>query len=361
MWDALQAYLERGGRLMYMGGNGLYWRDRLPRRRCRGVIEVRRAEDGIRAWDAEPGEYYHSFTGEYGGLWRRQGRAAAAAGRRRLHRAGLRRLAPTTAAQPGSFDPRAAFIFEGIGPTRSIGDFGLVGGGAAGLELDRADAALGTPPHALVLATSRGHTDLLMLVNEEFGVVPAIGRHREPARARRHGLLRDAERRRGVLAGSIAWCGSLSHERLRQQRLAAHRERAAPLPRPEAVRVRALLAATLALAALLAAREVRADAAENDLYDLLMAQQSVSICHFAMSDDAAAKLEDTVVAYQKELDKSDADIDQLSEQASWQILRQRPKMCAPDGSWKRRYDQIVGDLGARSSSRRSRPRARVPR
>ena len=109
--------------------------------------------------------------------------------------------------------------------------------------------------------------------------------------------------------------------------------------------MRALLAATLALAALLAAREVRADAAENDLYDLLMAQQSVSICHFPMSDDAAAKLEDTVVAYQKELDKSDADIDQLSEQASWQILRQRPKMCAPDGSWKRRYDQIVGDLG----------------
>ena len=109
--------------------------------------------------------------------------------------------------------------------------------------------------------------------------------------------------------------------------------------------MRALPAATLALAALLAAREVRADAAENDLYDLLMAQQSVTICHFPMSDDTAARLEDTIGAYQKELEKSDDDLGQLSEQASWQILRQRPKMCAPDGSWRKRYDQIVGDLG----------------
>ena len=58
---------------MYLGANGWYWRiayhETLP-----GVIEVRRAEDGIRAWAAEPGEYYHSFTGEYGGLWRRNGR-----------------------------------------------------------------------------------------------------------------------------------------------------------------------------------------------------------------------------------------------------------------------------------------------
>ena len=35
-------------------------------------MEVRRNEDGTRAWAAEPGEYYHSFTGEYGGLWRRR-------------------------------------------------------------------------------------------------------------------------------------------------------------------------------------------------------------------------------------------------------------------------------------------------
>ena len=45
------------------------------------MIEVRRAEDGIRTWAAEPGEYYHSFTGEFGGLWRRNGRPPNVAGR----------------------------------------------------------------------------------------------------------------------------------------------------------------------------------------------------------------------------------------------------------------------------------------
>ena len=39
-----------------------------------GVIEIRRGEGGIRAWAAEPGEYYNAFDGEYGGLWRRNGR-----------------------------------------------------------------------------------------------------------------------------------------------------------------------------------------------------------------------------------------------------------------------------------------------
>ena len=73
MLDALADWLDAGGRLMYMGGNGFYWRIAY----CPdnpAIIEVRRAEDGTRAWIAEPGEYYHAFTGEYGGLWRRIGR-----------------------------------------------------------------------------------------------------------------------------------------------------------------------------------------------------------------------------------------------------------------------------------------------
>src|ERR671938_194827 len=40
MWDAMAAYLNQGGRLMYVGANGWYWRiayhPELP-----GVIEVR--------------------------------------------------------------------------------------------------------------------------------------------------------------------------------------------------------------------------------------------------------------------------------------------------------------------------------
>src|SRR5262249_5435921 len=69
MVDALQGYVEGGGNLAYLGGNGFYWRvahvPELPH-----VIELRRAEGGIRAWAAEPGEYYHQLDGQYGGLWR---------------------------------------------------------------------------------------------------------------------------------------------------------------------------------------------------------------------------------------------------------------------------------------------------
>jgi len=164
---ALQRYVDGGGRLMYLGGNGFYWKiaqqDGLP-----GVYELRRAESGIRLWAAEPGEYYHSFDGSYGGLWRRNGRPP-----NRLTGVGFTSQGSFDGSyyrrQPASFDPRAAFVFEGIGEGELIGDFGFFGGGAAGFELDRADPTLGTPPNALILATSEGHPEQsFRLVNEEM-------------------------------------------------------------------------------------------------------------------------------------------------------------------------------------------------
>jgi len=71
--DALTRYRDTGGHLSYLGGNGFYWRIAIhPENPC--TLEIRRAEDGIRAWAAEPGEYYQAFDGHYGGLWRRNGR-----------------------------------------------------------------------------------------------------------------------------------------------------------------------------------------------------------------------------------------------------------------------------------------------
>ena len=55
-----------------------------------------------------------------------------------------------------------------------------MGGRVAGFA---AKPELGTPPHALVLASSEEHSDLVMLVNEEFGVVPPKG-WPEPVAAR---------------------------------------------------------------------------------------------------------------------------------------------------------------------------------
>ena len=73
MWDALDAFKKAGGRLRNVGANAGYLGVAYHQTRP-GVLEVRRTEGGIRAWAAEPGEYYDSFTGEYGGLWRRSGR-----------------------------------------------------------------------------------------------------------------------------------------------------------------------------------------------------------------------------------------------------------------------------------------------
>ena len=152
MWDAFDAYQRAGGRHMYLGGNGFYWRiaysAKIP-----GVIENRRGITGVRTWEGEPGEHHLSFTGEPGGLWRSNGRPP-----QRLVGVGFsstifnrstyyRRTA-------ASHDPRCAFVFEGIGDDERIGDFGLRGGGAVGLEIDRWDAALGAPPNCVVLASS---------------------------------------------------------------------------------------------------------------------------------------------------------------------------------------------------------------
>ena len=210
MWDAMRTYLDEGGRLMYLGANGWYWRiawhDQLS-----GVMEVRRAEDGIRTWEAEPGEYHHSFTGEFGGLWRRIGRPPNMVTGTGFTAQGFD-LSSYYVRQPDSHDPRAAFIFQGVGRDERIGDFGLVGGGAAGLELDRAEPRLGTPPNTLVLASSEGHTDLYLLVNEEFTVTtPDITGSQHP-NVRADLTFFETQAGGAVFSvSSIAWCGSLSH------------------------------------------------------------------------------------------------------------------------------------------------------
>jgi hypothetical protein len=61
MWDAIHSYTRNGGRLMYLGGNGFYWRIAFNKT-IPGIIETRRAEGGSRAWEPPTGEYYHAFT-----------------------------------------------------------------------------------------------------------------------------------------------------------------------------------------------------------------------------------------------------------------------------------------------------------
>lgn len=164
MLDALEYYLDHGGRLVYLGGNGLYWVTSVDPDRPH-VIEVRRGFAGSRGWESLPGENYHSTTGELGGLWRYRHRAPQWYTGVGFTSQGGGPARPFLRTE-SSRDARAAFIFEGVGED-PIGDTGLVLKGAGGYEIDRADQALGTPPHALVVATATGFTDHYQSVVEE--------------------------------------------------------------------------------------------------------------------------------------------------------------------------------------------------
>ena len=210
MLDALEAFKSKGGRIMYLGANGFYWRIAFHKEKA-GIMEVRRNEDGTRAWEARTGEYYHSFTGEYGGLWRRNGRAPQTTAGTGFSAQGFD-LSSYYRQKPDAKNPRAAFIMKGIKPDELIGDFGLVGGGAAGLELDRADRMLGTPPNALVLASSENHTNIYLVVCEEILInYPGLG-GQENELVRADIVFYELASGGAVFASSsIAWAGSLSH------------------------------------------------------------------------------------------------------------------------------------------------------
>jgi N,N-dimethylformamidase len=208
MWDAMRAWIDRGGRLMYVAANGWYWRiafhDTLP-----GVIEVRRAEDGIRTWEAQPGEYWHAFNGEYGGLWARHGRTPQGLTGIGFIAQGFD-ICSYYRRSPASYEPTWSWMWDGI-DDEIIGDFGLVGGGAAGLELDGVSEKRGTPPNTVVMASSEAHSDLILLVNEEFGVVPPNLTGSQHPEVRADISFYDTPEGGAVWAtGSIAWCGSLS-------------------------------------------------------------------------------------------------------------------------------------------------------
>ena len=163
--DALQAYTSGGGRLMYLGGNGFYWKlgihPDMP-----GLLEIRRAESGMRAWAAEPGESFNSLDGQYGGLWRRNGRPP-----QRLVGIGFAGEGPywgkAYRRAPGADDPRVSFIFDGVAE-EVLGDFGLSGGGAAGFEIDRTEPRLGTPANTIVLASAKDFPSGFWLTMEEW-------------------------------------------------------------------------------------------------------------------------------------------------------------------------------------------------
>jgi N,N-dimethylformamidase len=207
--DAMHAYIAEGGRLAYLGGNGFYWRVATSAS-APATLELRRAEGGTRAWAAEPGEYYHSFDGGYGGLWRRNGRppqqlvGVGFSAQGRFEGSYYRR-------RPESHDAAVAWIFDGV-EGEVIGDFGFSGGGAAGFEVDRADKLLGTPPNAVVLCSSENLPPHFGVTPEEL-LTPAANFDDPagPSALIRSDMVYFETAKGGAVfsVGSITFCGSL--------------------------------------------------------------------------------------------------------------------------------------------------------
>lgn len=209
--DALQAYTESGGRLMYLGGNGFYWRVALSPK-VPGAIEVRRTEGGIRTWAAEPGEYYHAFDGAYGGLWRRSDRPPNLLCGIGFSSQGTF-VGDSYRQSPAARDNTHAWVFEGV-KDELFGGYGFSGGGAAGFELDRLDHRLGSPLNAVVLASSEGHDrkNFVVVHEERLGFATTI-----PGQTLEQLIRADMtyiEKPKGgavFSVGSITYCGSLPH------------------------------------------------------------------------------------------------------------------------------------------------------
>ena len=213
MLDALDEYLAGGGRLMYLGGNGFYWVTAFDPERPH-VIEIRRPPGTTRAWEASPGEYHLSSTGEPGGLWRHRGREPQKLLGVGFTAQGFDRNAPYYI-NP-DLDSRAAFVFDGIDASDGkIGDHRslVLRHGAAGFELDRADYVLGTPVGTLLLASTRNtdFSDSYQHVVEEIMM----------SNSRQGATVNELVRADMVIVpypqggtvfsvGSISWCGGLS-------------------------------------------------------------------------------------------------------------------------------------------------------
>jgi N,N-dimethylformamidase len=193
-----------------MGGNGFYWVT--PMDPSGRYIEVRR-RDGTEHWQGAPGEHFHSISGESGGLWRFRGLAPQQFFGVGFTAQGFDRNAPFKR-MPGSFDPRVSFIFDGIGANELIGNHPslVLEFGAAGSELDRADFAIGTSPHTLVLASSFGHSDAYQHVVEQNNTANGANSGGTVNPLVRADMVFLEYPKGGAVfsTSSIAWCGSLS-------------------------------------------------------------------------------------------------------------------------------------------------------
>ncbi len=201
MMDGLAGYLYGGGRVMYLGGNGLYWVTSLDPGRPY-LMEVRRSGEGeFEDWSAPaPGELQHSTSLEVGGTWARRARPprslvgvehSANVFENGQGRWAFRRTA-------ASYEAPYRFVFEGVDDAE-IGGFGLNLGNAAAYEMDSVQEwPHGPQAEAVLLARA---TSSMFVPSPRLPVAPAADIAITPWP--KGGAV--------FAAGSVSWTGSLSH------------------------------------------------------------------------------------------------------------------------------------------------------
>jgi N,N-dimethylformamidase len=211
MLEALSTFTDRGGRIMYLGGNGFYW--------VTGVtpgpdptIEIRRGQAGTRTWQSPPGESHLASTGEPGGLWAHRGRSP-----NRLVGVGFAAMGWGTGCgyriAEDLGEPLRTAVFGDLPGAAEFGDYGWLGG-AAGDEVDRADPAQGTPESTVVLASSTGFDDRYQpVVEEQLSLLPDLGGTTNPAVRSDVTYTRIGAAGGAVFAASsVNWAGALPHD-----------------------------------------------------------------------------------------------------------------------------------------------------
>lgn len=120
MYRGLESFLDAGGNLIYLSGNGLYWK-----------AEIRAQQLEVK-YDSSR----HTFSGEVGGRWRDCGRPETRMLGMRFTVAGYK----STYSPYKVIAPRH-WIFDGTGVEAGslIGKSGLNMGGASGWEMDKID------------------------------------------------------------------------------------------------------------------------------------------------------------------------------------------------------------------------------
>ena len=207
--DVLEDYLNSGGRLMYLGGNGFYWvTSHDPERPW--IIEVRRDNSGTRCWDAPYGERTHVGSLEQGGIWKTRGRGPHGlvglgfASEGWSKGSGYQRL-------EASYGGPGATFFKGVNQ-EVVGDFGHVLGGAAGDEVDRHDVSLGSPEHAHVLASSTPlGNEYQLVIEEQTLALPDQGGQDKPQQVRSDLVYFTTDNGGAVFSvGSMSYAGALA-------------------------------------------------------------------------------------------------------------------------------------------------------